>query len=94
MAHTDGRVIRGKGKTRRRRTWRDTPDEIICSAQARPGKDGHLHWAPVARAESLSPDDATLERAVLYNDPRAQAILLAWRFTVPVTKIQEIYQTI
>lgn len=81
---------RSKFKARKKRSWRDTPDDIICSGQARPGKDGRLHWAPVARAESLCPGQDTLERAVLFNDPRAQAVLLAWQFTPSIHKYQTI----
>jgi hypothetical protein len=60
-------------KTRKQRTWRDVPDEIIlCLAS----KD-------VTRAESLCPTAGTVERFA-QGDPRAVAILLAWKFNFPV----------
>lgn len=79
---------RSKFKARKKKTWRDTPDDIICSAQARPGKDGRLHWAPLQRAESLCPSDSTLERAIIENDQRALDILLAWQFSAPIHTYQ------
>jgi len=54
----------------KKRSWRTTPDDILCAGQARMWQ-GNLRWAPEPRAESLCPGLGTLERAVLCDDLRA-----------------------
>jgi hypothetical protein len=79
--HGNGGVIRGKA--RRKRTWRDVPDDVLCIGQARL-HNGRLEFGPIERPESLCPSQNTVERAVLFDDPRAIAILFAWQFSFPV----------
>lgn len=58
--HGDGRTIRSKGKARKRKTWRDVPDDVLCNGQARL-QNGKLEFAPVEHAESPCPSQNTLE---------------------------------
>jgi hypothetical protein len=63
--------------TRRKRSWRDVPDEIIL-ALTPPSAGG--------RAASLSPDMHVTWGYVL-GDPRCTAIIDAWQFSYPITVV-------
>jgi hypothetical protein len=58
--------------TKRKLTWRDTPDSALRAFITRP------------QPESLTPNSGTIERAVAGN-PEAMAICSSYRFTFPVT---------
>jgi hypothetical protein len=62
--------------SRKRRSWRDVPDEVLLCLAPK---------GEATRAESLCPSASTCERAV-FGDPRATAIILAWRFDFPVVR--------
>jgi hypothetical protein len=73
-------------QTKHRKSWRDIPDEILLAGTATRSRDGHLVYPEMTRAESLNPSANTIW-ACLCGDERAAAIIMAWKFSFPVTTV-------